>query len=285
MGGLTLRHGCAIAQVEYALRKSSVEPNVEVFEPKLFAGAVADEIVASIQEAISERGRCSLVLAGGKTPGSIYRALGLPPRVEDIDWAKLSLFWGDERWVPSDDSQSNYRMVCETLLGHVPKPGPSVYSVQFDGGTPEQAADKYGKVIAKALNAGEGNAGEGNAGEGNAGEGTLPVFDIVLLGIGEDGHTASIFPGSKAISAMDKVCLAVPHPGGGHRVTLTPGALFSARRIFFIVNGEQKATMLKRIFDKSGEVEQIPARLYEQARGEVTWFVDSEAARKLSHQA
>lgn len=246
-----------------------MKASVEIIEPKLFDGAVADEIVASAQDAISERGRCSLVLAGGSTPGAIYRALSKPPRVEDMDWSALSLYWGDERWVPHSDNQSNFKMTQETLLGQISAAKPRQFPVNTDASSPEAAAEEYSSAIVA---------------EEKVSPGQLPSFDIVLLGVGEDGHTASVFPGSRLLKTpSSRLCEAVEHPVDGKtRITLTPEALFAAKKIFFIAKGEGKAEIMKRVLEGEDSEHEIPARLFLRADERVTFFLDSGAAQKLS---
>ena len=234
----------------------------------MFASAVADEIVACLSEAISERGTASLVLAGGSTPSSIYRMLGIPPRVGEVEWDKVHLFWGDERWVAQEDNQSNYRMVKETLLHNILNNAPMVHPVDIAASSPETAATKYETEIRSAL---------------GTPEGEQPVFDIVLLGIGEDGHTASIFPQSP-VMGTDQVCAAVKNPSGSTRVTLTPATLLKARKILFIVKGDNKASVVREVLEGGDVVENLPAKLFHQAGDRVTWFLDSSAAKKLNSE-
>lgn len=237
---------------------------VEVIEPVLFAGVVADEIVASIGEAIAERGSCSVALAGGSTPGAIYRCLAKPPRVSEVDWPKVNLFLGDERWVPQDDTQSNFKMTHETLVGQILGAGPKVHPIDTSCESPQAGAAAYAKTITGVL-------------------GEKPVFDLVILGIGEDGHTASIFPRSPVIAMSGDLCVAVQHPEDKRfRVTLTPDLLFGARRTIFIVKGEGKADIVRRVIEGSESVEALPAKLYQRSAERVTFFLDSGAALRLS---
>lgn len=244
-----------------------MSPNIEVVETKLFVGVIADEIVASVRDSISERGKCSLVLSGGSTPSVLYRTLSKPPRVSDIEWNNVDLYWGDERWVPHDHTHSNYRMVNETLLEQIQKSEPRVHAVNTTLASPEEGARDYANQIRKA--------------EGLTGD-QVPTFDIVLLGIGEDGHTASIFPHSVAFKESDStICVSVLHPDGGHRITLLPGVLFNARKVFFIVKGDSKADIMRRVIEGNDTIEDIPARLFQKASHSVTFFLDSGAALKL----
>lgn len=243
--------------------------SIEVVEPKLFAGAVADELSASLAEAIAERGSASIALAGGGTPGATYRLLALPPRVGEIEWEKVNIFWGDERFVPREDAQSNYRLVRETLLDSMPARSPRVFAIDVTAPSPEQAAALYAAQIRQVL---------------GAPPGQIPVFDIVMLGVGVDGHTASLFPGSPLISDAADICAAVARPDGPPRVTLTPCILFAARRILFLARSEKKADIVRQVLEGGDPAEVVPARMYERAAERVTWFIDSGAARKLSHE-
>lgn len=242
--------------------------NVEVIEPKLFTGVVADEIVASIRDAISENGRCSLVLSGGSTPGAIYRLLSKPPRIDEIEWEKLTLYWGDERYVPHDHTHSNFRMTSETMLSALNDRKPKICAVATESSDAAAAASEYAKLIIESE---------------KLADGELPVFDIVLLGIGEDGHTASLFPGSPALdSAPGTICVSCEHPDGGQRISLTQHVIFHAKKIFFIVKGAGKAEILKQVLEGNDKPQDIPARYFLNAADRVTFFADSEAAQKLT---
>lgn len=243
--------------------------NIDIVQPGLFAGSVADEIVACVQDAIADHGSCSIVLAGGRTPGAIYRMLALPPRVGEIDWSNMRVYFSDERWAPRDSTQSNFRMVDETLLARLINSKPEVFPVDVDLSTPEDAAGAYADLIRKH--------------EG-LGAGEIPSFDLVMLGVGVDGHTASIFPGSDIIQKKGAIVHAVPHDGS-YRITLSPEALFSAKRIIFIANGDHKAEIMKVVLEGNDPPEKVPARLYVPVADRVTFFLASNAARALTKSA
>lgn len=244
-----------------------MESTIEIIEPKLFSAGVADEIVASVNDCISEKGRCSLVLAGGSTPSQIYRLLARPPRVDEIEWDKLHLYWGDERWVPFDDVQSNFKMVNETWLSQLSGVQPKIHPVNTALASPDESARDYAKVIRE---------------NENLKEGELPTFDVVLLGVGEDGHTASLFPGSDIVRQEGGIAFPVKHPvDGSPRVTLSPDTLFSARRVLFIVKGESKADIIKRVITGTDGPDVFPATLFKKVPDRVSWFLDSGAAQKL----
>ena len=241
--------------------------NIEIFDPKFYDSSCADELVALIRDRLDEKERCSLVLSGGSTPGGVYRTLGRPPRSDEIDWSRVDLFMGDERWVPATDAQSNLRMVKETLLGIVGSEdvkGPKVYPVNTTLGSVQAGADDYSAVITNYL-------------KSNGGK-----FDIVLLGLGEDGHTASLFPGSPFVTSQDSVCFAVKHPTDGtQRVTVGSKDLFNAWRVIYLVKGRSKSEMIKRTIDGKESIDAIPARLYTGRKDETSFLLDSEAASLL----
>jgi 6-phosphogluconolactonase len=244
-----------------------MKENIETISPAIFAPNVADELVAAINESIAESGWCNLVVSGGKTPGAIYRLLSRPPRATDINWSKVRIFWGDERLVPHDHHSSNYKLLQETLFADVKIPAENIFAVNTALGSTSAAADAYEKTISSVL---------------KLSAGQVPVFDVVLLGVGEDGHIASIFPGSKNIAEKNKIALpaeAAVEPK--LRVTLSAPALFQAKRVYFLVKGEGKADIIHQIFHGNQTVDQLPAMLYKQASGRLTWFIDSEAAVKI----
>ena len=248
------------------MSENELNPAVEVIEPPLFAGVVADEVVSCIQDAVDERGRCAIALAGGSTPGAIYRLLARPPRVSEVPWASVHLYWGDERWVSPEDNQSNFRMTQETLLAHIPPPGPVVHQVDTALSSPEAGARAYAEELTRH-------------------EGEAPVFDLVLLGIGEDGHTASLFPGSPLNGDRTALCGAAQRPeDSSWRVTICPRLITAARRVVFIIKGESKAAVAQEVIEGKAPAHLIPARIFEQCTGRVTFFLDSGAAQRLSRR-
>ena len=165
---------------------------IELFEPRSFDAGVADEIVALVEETLDGAEFCSIALSGGSTPAGVYRALSKPPRVDQVDWSRLKVFWSDDRFVPHSDSQSNYRLAYETLLSQL-SPGPQVFAVDITQSTAELAAESYQRSLIREVPC----DGDG-----------VPELDIVLLGMGTDGHTASLFPGAESSHAL---CLSLIH--------------------------------------------------------------------------
>jgi 6-phosphogluconolactonase len=242
--------------------------SIEVLEPSLFAHTVAEEIRSLVDGAISKNGRCVIALSGGQTPGAVYRTLGRPPLDTSMPWDKIILIWGDERWVLKSDEHSNYHMVQENLLTKLTNP-PANYPVPTDLKTPAEAAKVYSETIKKVT--------------GTTG---IPEIDIVLLGIGEDGHTASLFPGQEALKERESLFVATHSPAGiKDRISMTAPLIENAKRVLFLVAGAAKAEILAKILEGDAEYERFPATIFKNAKGTVTWFVDGAAASKLTQVA
>ena len=221
----------------------------------------ARRLLAAIREVQKEpRTPFRLALAGGSTPRRLYELLAGSEFRDKIPWTQVHFFWGDERMVPQDHPQSNYRMGQEALLKHVPVPRPNIHPIPTQA-SPEEAAQAYENELRQHFGRG------------------VPTFDLILLGLGGDGHTASLFPGAAALE--EKQRLAVAHrPGlkGFDRVTLTLPVLNQARRVFFLVAGENKATALRAALGSGG---QLPAQQVAPRNGELIWLVDAAAASRL----
>jgi 6-phosphogluconolactonase len=246
----------------------SHKPNIEVVESKLFAATVADELVAAIEECLDEKDSCSLVLAGGSTPGAIYRNLSRPPRVAQINWKRVKILLGDERFVSVDSAASNFRMIKETLLSNIPlENAPQVLAIPTQMESAEKAALNYEADIRKSF---------------QLKPDEQPIFDIVLLGMGSDGHTASLFPDSPLLSITDKIVGAAEHPQSGEfRISLLPLALTGAAKIYFIVSGNDKAEAVSNVLQARSQINETPAAMFLQVSNKTTWFLDSEAAQLL----
>jgi 6-phosphogluconolactonase len=204
-----------------------------------------------------------VALSGGSTPRATYALLATVEFASLVDWPRVHVFWGDERCVPLDDPDSNYRMARETLLDHVPLPTRNVHRIRGEM-DPEAAAQAY-------------------AAELRAFFGTQwPSFDLVLLGMGNDGHTASLFPGSATLHEDTRAVVAVTahyEDRPAHRVTLTPPAINSARQVVFLVAGAAKAETLQAVLE--GPADRFPAQFIRPTSGQLAWLVDSAAASRL----
>ena len=238
--------------------------SVEIYEtPEGLAEAAARAFVERSAEAVSQRGRFAVVLAGGSTPKATYEVLARD-HAEDVDWPNVHVFFGDERTVPPDHEDSNYRMAREAMLDLLP-----VGSVHRMRGElpPEEAAASYEEEL-----------------KGFFG-GDLPVLDLVMLGIGEDGHTASLFPETSALEVTDRLVVANPVLKlETTRLTLTAPVLNAAREVRFLVAGEGKAGALAEILEGDADPRAYPAKLVRPSGGP-TWMVDRAAARSLGHPA
>lgn len=214
-----------------------------------------------MQDAVGRRGQCSLLLSGGSTPRASYQLIASRYR-ERVPWAQVHLFWGDERFVPAGDPRSNARMAHEAFVDRVPVPPANVHPVDTALPSAAAAALRYEETLRAHFTVPE------------------PVFDLVLLGLGEDAHTASIFPGSRALSEPERWVMAVAAPvDPPQRVTLTMHALTAATQLFVLVSGAGKAEALRRALDPSSAPAQYPAAALQLAGSRVVWWVDRAAAR------
>ncbi len=217
----------------------------------LYDGA-ADLVVVRIQEAITERGRCSIALAGGSTPKALYERLAAAPRSEQISWRKVTIWFGDERCVRPDNPASNFRMANEALLGRVPLQYHHIHRIEGEL-SPDVAAEKYAALLA-----------------------ARPPLDIVLLGMGDDGHTASIFPGTPDPDPEARVIATKSPIEPTDRVTLTLRTISEARSVYFLVSGAGKAARLAEVLAQRGSgAPSLPSARV--AAANVTFLVDAAA--------
>ena len=232
---------------------------VEVLaDPDAVARRAADWILGIVGET---QGDIAIALSGGSTPQRLYQGLAQPPYREAMPWSRTHWFWGDERFVPHDDALSNYRMVSEALLSHVPIPVTNIHAVQFEGLTPETSALAY--------------AGELKAFYGAQRlDPARPLFDITLLGLGPDGHTASLFPGTAVLTDREHWAAAVIGAKAEPRITLTYPVLESSRHAAFLVEGAEKRAIFSRLC--RGD-QALPAARFSPS-GEVCAFADLAAA-------
>jgi 6-phosphogluconolactonase len=229
--------------------------------PEILAGAAAREFADRAREAIAERGRFAVVLAGGSTPEAMYGILA-SDYDDQIDWRRVYIFFGDERTVPPHHDDSNHKMASEALLDHVP-----VANVHRMRGElpPDEAAAAYEVELRNFFRTEE-----------------IPRFDLILLGIGADGHTASLFPETAALEVSDRWVVANPVLKlDAARITLTVPAINAARAVMFLVAGEDKAETLKEILESDADPRTYPARLI-QPQGGPEWMLDRAAASALT---
>ena len=228
------------------------------------AAYIADAAGASIRAG----GRFTIALSGGNTPKPIYARLAQPPYVERIDWKRTHVFFGDERCVSPDDARSNYHMAKMELLDHVPIPAGNVHRIHGEL-DPEKAAADY----TAELEARFGKSGSGTPASG---------FDLILLGMGDNGHTASLFPGLPAVLEKSRWVMAqYVEVVQMWRLTLTPVVINAAARVGFVVSGADKAEMLHRVLEGPYEPIVLPSQIVKPANGELVWLLDVPAAAKL----
>ena len=229
-------------------------------------GRAAQLFVEVANNALSERALFRAALSGGTTPPALYRLLTTDEFKGQIDWGRVHLFWGDERCVPPDDERSNYRMAYETLISRVMMPEENIHRIKGERG--EMAASEYEEEIIGAF--------------GLQG-GSFPVFDLMLLGLGEDGHTASLFPGTDAVREEGRIVTAVStEKVETTRITLTPPAINNSLQTIFIAAGGKKAAVLREVIEGEYRPDSFPAQITRCSRGRVTWIVDREAAKELT---
>lgn len=232
-------------------------------DPPALAAGTADDVVATIGQALAQRDRAHVALAGGSTPRAVNALLVAQPRRALVAWERVVFWFGDERCVPPDDEQSNYRMNRETLLEPLGIGRAQVHRMRGEDDPPAAAAD-YDAVLQLEL-------------------GEQPRLDLVLLGMGPDGHTASLFPGTIAAIDDDKRCIAHYVPQLERwRITLTPRAINAARHITITAGGAEKAAALQGVLEGPRQTDVYPAQLIAPVDGTLRWFVDAAAAAKLS---
>lgn len=235
-------------------------------DPQIDVAETADQLAARAAAFIAGRivaapGRFALNLSGGSTPRRVYACLGAEPLRGAIDWTRVDLFWGDERFVPADDARSNFRMTREALLDRLAAPGPRVHAPPVDSPSPEAAAAAYDRMLRAHYGA-------------DALDLRRPLFDLTLLGLGEDGHTASLFPGTPALAVRDRLAVAVTGAAPEPRISMTYPALGSSREIVFLVSGAAKKDILRRVL--AGDAA-LPASAI-TTDGAIRVFVDRDAA-------
>jgi 6-phosphogluconolactonase len=235
---------------------------IEIFPtPEKLADAVARHIVQRARQAILANGRFTFALSGGSTPRAAYARLARNDLARRINWKNVHILWGDERCVPPDDPRSNYRMAKEAMLDRVPIPPQQIHRIRGED-FPEDAAEEYERELRELQRRGS--------------------LTLVLLGLGEDGHTASLFPGQAVMHERERWVLATPVPDGTMwRVTMTPAVINAARSVTFVVSGESKAARLQEVLQGPFTPDVLPAQAIQPIKGQLLWMVDEAAAARL----
>ncbi|HEX5273750.1 MAG TPA: 6-phosphogluconolactonase [Candidatus Rubrimentiphilum sp.] len=233
---------------------------LRVFEaPQDVAVALADLFVSETRSAIEHRGGCFIALAGGRTPQAAYSLLASSERRDAIDWTHVFIYFGDERCVPPESDESNYKMASESFLSKMPIPPKHVHRMHGED-EPERAARAYSQLLVETM-------------------GEVPHFDLMLLGMGDDGHTASLFPGTDPATDEEQLVRAVfVEKYGVHRLTLTPLVINHSRRIAIAVEGAAKAATLRVVREGPYDPVKYPVQIVQPADGKFTWLADQAAA-------
>lgn len=245
---------------------------LEIFdnEQKLFHAA-AEKFVAAANAALAARGVFSVALSGGSTPKALYQLLTDAAYAGRVAWDKVEWFFGDERSVGPEDPESNFRMAREAMLTKLPVDAARVHRIRGESDKPAEAAAEYAAQLGKVLSAGA--AGETSK---------PPAIDLVLLGMGNDGHTASLFPFTKALHEQKKWVVPNDVPQlNTRRYTLTAPVLNAASCVLFLITGVGKAKVLEEVLNGPPEPDRLPSQLIAPGRGELLWYVDRAAASRL----
>jgi 6-phosphogluconolactonase len=245
-----------------------MNPEVVVFPHLHAATAEAAERFAAISErAVAARGACAAGLSGGDTPKALFAQLAGEPYRRRIPWERLQVFWADERCVPPDDPHSNYKLAYDLLLSKVPVPQAQIYRMPGDMPDHVKAADAYAETLRAHVPA----TADG-----------WPRFDVILLGIGANAHTASLFPHTRAVRERERTVVAqFVHEVGMWRMTLTVPVLRSAADIVFLASGASKAEAVRAAIEGPPNGDDVPASLIRPIDGRVAWLLDSAAAAGL----
>lgn len=225
----------------------------------------AQHVVRLATEAIADHGHFTIALSGGSTPKALYTLLGNEPYTSQIDWALVEIFWSDERCVPPDSSDSNYQLAQEVLLSKVPIAANQIHRMPADKVDRDAASQEYTQELQRVF-----------------GTDGIPSFDLLQLGMGPEGHTASLFPHQASLHEQQRLVMPVnvPKPPPP-RLTFTPPLLNAARHVLFLVTGSEKADAIQAVLEGSYQPEEYPAQIIRPPQGEVTWMLDPAAAGKL----
>ncbi len=244
------------------------KPVIRVFpDPASVAAAAADLFARETRAAAEARGTCTVALSGGSTPEALYRLLAdrNGPYFSEVPWAALRLFWGDERHVGPDDAESNYRMTRLALLEHAPIPSEHIFRVPAENPDAARVAADYQETLAREF-----------------GPGALPRFDLIMLGMGPDGHTASLFPDSPALAETSRqVAANWVEKFKQYRITFSFPVINHARLVLFLVTGKSKADVLPEVLSPAAGRSPLPAARIAPEQGRLVWMVDEAAAAHI----
>jgi len=242
-----------------------MKPKTLVFQSlRTLAEALAKEIIELANKSFRSKTACYIMLSGGSTPKALFEVIAKSPPL-GMSWEMVHFFWGDERCVAPDDLESNYGMAWQTLLQKLSIPASNIHRIRGEE-IAEIEAKRYSAELKKVVPA----------------KNEIPVFDLIMLGMGDDGHTASIFPDRIDIIDSENLCEATVNPyTGQQRITVTPKALNNAQKIVFMVTGKNKASVVSEILLQKGDYLSYPASYIKPTTGELVWMLDEDASRLL----
>jgi 6-phosphogluconolactonase len=233
-------------------------------DPYKLAEEFAAELIKTINESAAKKQRLSVALSGGSTPEILFSLIS-EKYSDSTQWQYVHFFWGDERCVPPENPESNYGMTKRLLLSKIAIPLQNIHRIRGED-DPEREAVRYSEEISLNINKRDG----------------IPMFDLVILGLGEDGHTASIFPGHPELMHSDKICEVAYHPVTMQkRITLTGGVINNAEAITFLVTGKKKQEVVEKLFKKEADSLNYPAADIVPSNGRLSWYVDKDAWSSL----
>jgi 6-phosphogluconolactonase len=244
----------------------SLRPEVIIF-PNLekASHSLAEKLTEEASTAVGKQGQFTLALSGGKTPRLLYNLLAREYK-NKVEWQAVHLFWGDERCVPQNHPDSNFSLAYETLISKIPLPPQNIHSLKTGLENPRKAADTYEEILKEFFRDSETE--------------NFPTFDAILLGMGKDGHTASLFPGSPVLDEKNRWVVAVEAPSSfspKNRITLTLPLINRSRAVFFLVSGSEKSRVLKSILEEPDKARRNYPAAMVQARKKLIWHVDEDA--------
>ncbi len=247
----------------------SVKFDVQIVEDaEALSRAAAEAIVCQVNETLEKREFFTIALSGGSTPRVLYALLAKDASFRDeVDWGKIHFLWGDERYVPPDHPESNYRMANEAMLSKIPVPAANIHRMRTEDADVTKVAEAYEQEVRLLF---------------KLGAGELPRLDCVLLGMGPDGHTASLFPGTTALNEKERLVVANwVEKFRAYRITMTAPVLNNACSIIFLVGGEEKAETLREVLQGKRQPERFPSQLIQPTHGKLLWLIDKASAQLL----
>ena len=242
-------------------------PNVHRYPNVQKLSTAAATLVCQVAEqCVQDRGDFTMALSGGSTPKMLYEYLAQEPYVRRMPWTDTHLFWGDERYVPSDHADSNFAMAAETLIEHVPIPSHNIYRIPTEMPSPEETAAQYETILREAFLVFDPVSNHKK----------LPVFDVILLGMGKDGHTASLFPESPVLNEQERWVAATPIPKLNppvRRITLTFPIINAAKTVLFLLTGVEKQPVIQTILEDPEKAYKMYPAARVHPEGELLWFL------------